>query len=52
MPLLADPETPAEYDVQTVQVGPAYPSRFISEFGAVTLSSFESMTAVISQEHW
>ena len=50
--LLADPEIPGEYDVATVNVGPAYPSRFVSEFGTIALSSFESMSATISPEHW
>lgn len=32
--------------------GPGYPNVFASEFGCVTMSSFESMSATLSPQHW
>jgi len=32
--------------------GPHYPSKYISEFGSVGMSSFESMSSLLEQEHW
>ena len=36
----------------SVQTGPQYPNVFASEFGAVVMSSFESMSVTLAQEHW
>ena len=38
--------------VATAPTGPALPNVFASEFGAVAMSSFESMTATLAPEHW
>jgi len=38
--------------LKIVDIGIRYKNQFASEFGATTMSSFESMTGTISPEHW
>jgi hypothetical protein len=38
--------------VAAAPTGPALPNIFASEFGAVAMSSFESMTATLAPQHW
>lgn len=48
---LFDPMMPNIFD-NTTKVGLQYPSLFVSEFGSVGMSSFESMSATISSSAW
>ena len=51
MPIkLFEPATPPTFSVS--QTGMAQPGTFNSEFGAVTMSSFESLSATLKPEHW
>lgn len=42
--------TPIE--ISEHSIGVSYPNHFITEFGASTFSSFESMSASLSERHW
>ena len=51
MPIkLFEPATPPTFSVS--RTGMAQPGTFNSEFGAVTMSSFESLSATLKPEHW
>ena len=43
--------TPAHFD-SSAPIGLQYNSTFTSEFGSVTWSSFESLSATIDPSHW
>ena len=45
-----DPYTPPKFS--TASTGLSVPNVFTSETGCVTMSSFESMSAFLSTEHW
>lgn len=47
---LFEPANPPKFTV--TQTGVAQPGRFNSEFGAVTMASFESLSATLKPEHW
>eukprot|EP01052_Picozoa_sp_SAG31_P011930 SAG31_NODE_687_length_12813_cov_2.597216_12_plen_304_part_00 len=47
---LFEPETPPMFSVGAT--GIEQPGTFTSEFGAVTMSSFESLSATLKPEHW
>jgi beta-mannosidase len=47
IPIALPPQLYPSYDI-----GLKYPSVFTSEFGAVTMSSFESMSPTLLPEHW
>ena len=38
--------------IAPIITGPQYPNVFASEFGCVTMSSFESMTPLLAEKHW
>ena len=45
-------ETPAVTVQQRHPIGPGVPGYYVSETGCTSMSSFESMSATLSPEHW
>ena len=46
------PNIPTAVDAAAGPTGPGLPNVFASEFGAVAMSSFESMAPTLAPEHW